>query len=691
MSNLTHQQSPEALTLLDEKILAMVLGQASLPETLQVLCEEIEKHYRDLLCSVLLLDSDAVTLRHGASPSLPKEYSQAIDGTQIGPCQGSCGTAAYRRQPVIVSDIATDKLWEKFRHLALPHGLRACWSTPINSREDKILGTFAIYYREPRTPDAQHLRLIAHATHLARIAIESDRDKADLRLAETRYRTLVERLPAITYIAEMGVSGRWHYVSPQIESILGFSPQEWLADPMNWTNHICAEDRETALAAERRFQETHEFMQVEYRMMARDGRVLWFRDEAITLQEIDPHRFLMQGLMYDITEHKRLEDQLRQAQKMEAMGQMAGGVAHDFNNLLMLIQAHNERLRVRLSPSDPGRKDSLQIDKIVARAAVLTRQLLAFSRKQVLQVRVLDLNEVVTEVAKILGRVIGTSITLKIDLSSSPCLIKADPGQMEQVIVNLAMNARDAMPDGGRLTIETRHIEINPADPRRWDGVSPGRYVVLVVVDTGVGMSREIQARMFEPFFTTKDPGKGTGLGLSTVYGVVKQTGGWTHVKSEPGQGTTFEICLPAATERDERSSLRDKGKEAELVPTGTETVLVVEDEDGIREVACEFLQSLGYKALDAVDGAEALRIAEGHEDLIHLLVTDIVMPKMGGRELESRLKQVRPQLKVLFMSGYPEHPSLSSDSAGQNAVLLEKPFSRETLGRMVRKVLDQE
>ncbi len=659
MANFAHQRSPEALTLLDEKILAMVLGQASLAEILTVLCEEIEKRYKGLLCSVLLLDSDGVTLRHGASPSLPTEYSRAIDGTAIGPYQGSCGTAAYRRQPVIVSDIATDKLWEKYRHLALPHGLRACWSTPINSREDKVLGTFAVYYREPRTPDVEHLKLIAHVTHLARIAIESDRDKAELRLAETRYRTLVERLPAITYIAEMGVSGRWYYVSPQIESILGFSPQEWLADPVSWVNRIHVEDRETALAAERRFQETHEFLQVEYRMIARDGRVLWFRDEAITLQETDPHRFLMQGLMYDITEHKRLEDQLRQAQKMEAMGQMAGGVAHDFNNLLMLIQAHNERLRVRLSRDDAGRRDSFQIDKIVARAAALTRQLLAFSRKQVLQVRVLDLNEVVTEVARILARVIGTSITLKVELSLSPSLVKADPGQIEQVILNLAMNARDAMPDGGRLTIETRDIEIGPADPRLREGISPGRYVVLVVVDTGVGMDSETQSRMFEPFFTTKEPGKGTGLGLSTVYGIVKQTGGWTHVKSEPGQGTAFEIYLPEAAEREERSGLGDKRKDPASVPTGSETVLVVEDEEGIREVACEFLQSLGYKALDAVDGAEALRIAEGHEDLIHLLVTDIVMPKMGGRELVHRLREVRPGTQGAVHVWLPRAPVL--------------------------------
>ena len=418
----------------------------------------------------LLLDADGKTLRHGAGPSLPREYSQLIDGMQIGPCAGSCGTAAYRRQPVIVSDIASDPLWADYRHLALPHGLRACWSTPIASQDGGILGTFAVYYREPRTPDGEHLQLIAHATHLAAVAMEWDRAQAELKSAESRYRTLVERLPAVTYIAELGPLGRWHYVSPQIESMLGFSPADWLSDSANWFNRIHAEDRESALAAEERFQKNRDLFQAEYRMFARDGRVLWFRDEAVMLPTAEDQPCLMQGVMYDITERKRLEDQLLHSQKMEAVGLLAGGVAHDFNNLLMLIQAHNERLRGGLAPDAPSQKESLGIEHAVTRAASLTGRLLAFSRKQVLQPKVMDLNEVLAEVAKMLDRLIEKNITLRVVPAAQLWPVKADPGQMEQLIMNLAVNARDAMPQGGQLVIETRNAEIGgmPSAASRW-------------------------------------------------------------------------------------------------------------------------------------------------------------------------------------------------------------------------------
>jgi PAS domain S-box-containing protein len=686
----TAKKLPEALAQLDGGVLAMVMAHAPLPEILETLCTSIEKHYGGLLCSVLLLDADGTTLRHGAAPSLPKEYTQAIDGLQIGPCVGSCGTAAYRRQQVIVSDIATDPLWAAFRSLALAHDLRACWSTPIASQDSRVLGTFAIYYREPRTPDEEHLQLIAHATHLAAIAMERDRAKAELSAAESRYRTLVERLPAITYIAELGPRGRWHYVSPQIESMLGFSAADWLADPALWIERVHAEDRESVLSVEERFQKNRDLFQAEYRMLARDGRVLWFRDEAVTLPSPEDQPFLMQGVMYDITEHKRLEDQLRHSQKMEAVGLLAGGVAHDFNNLLMLIQAHNERLRAGLAPGVPAQKESLGIEHAVTRAASLTSRLLAFSRKQVLQPKIMDLNEVLTEVAKMLDRLIGKSIALRVLPAPELWPVKADPGQVEQLILNLAVNARDAMPQGGHLLIETRNAHIGGSHPRLRDGLRAGRYVVLVVSDTGVGMDRETQAHMFEPFFTTKEPGKGTGLGLAIVYGVVKQIGGWTHVDTEPGQGTTFEIYLPRAEEAKAPPTVA-KILDLATVPKGNETILLVEDEAGIRELAGDFLQGQGYMVLTAMDGNEALRIAEGHEDLIHLLVTDIVMPNVGGNELAERLRQVRPQIKVLFISGYPDHPALVGGGIGAQTTVLQKPFSLDTLAQRVRSLLDQE
>jgi PAS domain S-box-containing protein len=696
----------ESLPLLNESLLGMIRTQAPLPKILDVLCTHIEQRYAGLHCSVLLLDADGTTLRHGAAPSLPSAYSSLVDGVKIGPCAGSCGTAAYRKQAVVVCDIATDPLWANCRQFALPHGLRACWSSPIVSQDGKVLGTFAVYYCEPRTPDAEHVQLVAHATHLAGIAIEHDRAKAELRAAEARYRTLVEHLPAITYIAELGAGGPWHYVSPQIETMLGFTPAEWLSDPMNWMNHIYPEDREIALAAENLFQETHDLFQAEYRMCARDGRVLWFRDEGVLLKQSESRGLLMQGVMYEITERKRLEDQLRHSQKLEAVGQLAGGVAHDFNNLLMLIQAHNEHLREHLAADDPARKDALQIENAVTRAASLTAQLLTFSRKNVLRPKILDLNLVLGDVGKMLHRLIGENIEVNIVPAASPVRVKADPGQMEQVILNLAVNARDAMPAGGRLTITASEVELDENDSRNHEGAPAGKYVMLSVSDTGSGMDTETQAHIFEPFFTTKAPGKGTGLGLATVYGVVKQSDGWIWVDSKPGRGTTFQIYLPrvqefvaneaSIEEIAPRESQALKESTSRIVPAletsakGTETVLVVEDQDGIRDIVRESLRRNGYKVLIANDGEEALQMAAAYPDPIHLLITDLVMPNIGGRELAQRLTPQRPTMKVLFMSGYSEQSALEIEATSQSATVLQKPFSLDALARNVRRVLDE-
>jgi PAS domain S-box-containing protein len=678
---------PDALYLLDDRILAMIIAQESLPRTLEAVCNEIERQYPDLICSIVLLDPDGVTLRTAAAPSLPAAYSRAVDGLKAGPSTGSCGTAIFRRAPVIVSDIANDPLWASVRHLALPHGLRACWSTPIASRDGTILGTFAVYYREPQDPDPPHIQLVERATRLAAIAIERNRDKTELRAAEDRFRTLVERLPAITYVAELGASGRWHYVSPQIRSILGYSPEEWLSDPWNWINRIYHEDREIAFAAERQFQETKQVFHAEYRMVARDGRLLWFRDEGVMLPG-DKSGMLMQGVLYDITDQKRLEDQLRHSQKMEAVGQLAGGVAHDFNNLLMLIHAHNERLRSRFLPEDPAHTDTLEIEQAVTQAAAVTRQLLAFSRRQLLQLRVLDLNNVLLEMSRMLERLIVDKVTLEVLPASSPQFVKADPGQLGQVILNLAVNARDVMPDGGRLTIQITNVKLEVAVPARDGTIPPGNYVVLSVRDTGSGMSGEVLDRIFEPFFTTKKPGQGTGLGLAIVYGVIKQTGGWICVRSEPGQGTTFEIYFPEA-EQNARAHVQKKPLGIPSAGQGSETILLVEDQEGIRELVHEVLKRRGYSVLCAADGHEALRLADEYKDPIELLVTDIIMPNLGGQELADRLAQSRPGLKVVFMSGNPDQAFLNG-SLGAGAAVLQKPFPLETLLHKVRSVLDQ-
>jgi len=690
MSTRAQTRRDEAGLSLAETILGLVSARAPLPRVLDGLCRSIEHQNPDLLCSVLLLDADGITLRHCAAPSLPHKYNEAIDGVKIGPSVGSCGTAAYLKRQVIVSDIASDPLWANYKELALPHNLRACWSTPIMSSEGIVLGTFAIYYREPRNPESHHLDLIQSATHLAVLAIEHDRARFELSAAEARYQSLVERLPAITYIAELGTNGPWHYVSPQIESILGFKPGEWLSNPNNWIEHVHPEDRPIAMAAEEEFLRNRKLFFAEYRMFARDGRMLWFRDEAVLLESNPDQQAMMQGVLYDITEHKNLEDQLRHSQKMEAVGQLAGGIAHDFNNLLMLIQAHNSRLRERLPTADAqARQDSQQIEQAVIRAAALTRQLLAFSRKQVLRSLVLDLNGVVSEAAKMLERLIEKGVEMELRLDPSLHRMKADPVQIEQVIFNLAVNARDAMPNGGKLTITTRNVAVRSNRPRDRRGMPSGEYVVLTISDTGIGMDAATQAHIFEPFFTTKAPGKGTGLGLATVYGVVQQSGGWIWVTSELGRGATFEIYFPSSSDDTEQKPQPEKISSAAPSTTNHETILLVEDQDGIRDMAAEFLRRFGYHVIGAEDGRQALEIAAQHAGPIDLLITDMSMPNLGGREVAAALVESRPGIPVLFMSGHPDHAVPDGNGLAGRAQILQKPFALDDMAQKVRALLD--
>jgi PAS domain S-box-containing protein len=680
-----------ALARLYKSVLEKISSEASLPEVLECLCRSMEQQFPGMLCSVLLLDSDGVTLRHGAAPSLPAEYCRAIDGCVIGPGVGSCGTAAHSGKPAVVTDIASDILWKDYRHLALPHGLKACWSTPIFSRANKVLGTFAVYYREAREPDPQHWQMVECATHLAGIAIERERSDAELRSAETRYRTLVERLPAITYIAEVGVLGPWHYVSPQIQSILGFSPAEWKQDAANWINHIHPEDREHVLAFDAQFIANGGKMRTEYRMLSRAGKVLWFRDEAVTLDDAPGAAPVMQGVLYDITEHKHLEDQLRQSQKMEAIGKLAGGVAHDFNNLLMIIQGHDERLLRHLNPDDLLYPDAYGIKEAVGRAASLTRQLLAFSRKQVLQPDVLNMNAVAGEVGKMLEPVIGENIELCLELTPDLWRVIADERQMEQAILNLTLNARDAMPHGGKLTIATGNREVNENQIDESQCASsgpakPGKYVALTVTDTGVGMDAETQSHIFEPFFSTKELGKGTGLGLASVYGVVQQSGGWVWFRSQLGHGSSFSIYLPEAG--GEPASISAQTAPAQATKC-TETILVVEDEDEIRDMVREYLERRGYTVVAANNGSDALQVAQRYKGSIHLLLTDVVMPQVGGHELAQQIKGMRPRIKILLTSGYPEHAALTDKAADPAAIILQKPYPLNVLAGRIRQMLD--
>jgi PAS domain S-box-containing protein len=397
----------------------------------------------------------------------------------------------------------------------------------------------------------------------------------------------------------------------------------------------------------------------------------------------------------DLTERKRAEEtlrqteeQLRQAQKMEAIGQLAGGVAHDFNNLLTVIHGYSELILTSLDESSHLRQDVREIMHASERASSLTHQLLAFSRKQVLQPKVLDLNAHVSDMDKMLRRMIGENIELVTLLAKDLGRIKADPGQIEQVILNLAVNARDAMPNGGKLTIETANAELDEGYARTHITVIPGRYVMLSVSDTGVGMPPEVRERIFEPFFTTKENGKGTGLGLSTVYGIIKQSGGNIWVYSEPGLGTTFKIYLPRIEE--DTQSLKPSAVSTKSLQ-GSETILLVEDEEIVRKLACTILQKNGYKVLEAPNGEEALRIVQGQNgNPIHLLVTDVVMPGMSGRQLADQLARLRPEMKILYISGYTDNAIVHHGVLDAGMSYIQKPFTMEGLARKVREVLDK-
>jgi signal transduction histidine kinase/CheY-like chemotaxis protein len=408
---------------------------------------------------------------------------------------------------------------------------------------------------------------------------------------------------------------------------------------------------------------------------------------SLSYVEIDEGVFAI-AFVSDISQRKHLEEQLLHAQKMEAVGRLAGGVAHDFNNMLTVISGYNRMILDELSTMDPLRGYAEEILKAADRAGALTNQLLAFSRRQIMQPRVINVNAVMIQTQKMLQRLIGEDIELVLNLGTNVGNIKADPGHVEQAIVNLAVNARDAMPLGGRLTIETADVVLDETYARTHLGVKPGAFTMIAVSDTGHGMDAETRRHIFEPFFTTKEKGKGTGLGLATVYGMVKQTNGDIWVYSEPGQGTTFKLYFPQVSEPLSDGS---SGDAALARRSGGETILVVEDEKAVRDLTVRILQQLGYTILTASSGAEALAISQSHAGPIDLLLTDVVMPNMSGRQLADKLQASRPDTKVLFLSGYTENTVVHHGVLDAGVEFLPKPFSRENLSRKLREVMAKE
>jgi two-component system, cell cycle sensor histidine kinase and response regulator CckA len=505
---------------------------------------------------------------------------------------------------------------------------------------------------------------------------------------EKMFRLITENAEDLITVVDR--DGKRHYDSPGYNK-LGYSSEELQSGPV--PPQIHPDDREALIAARTETFETGVGPRVEYRFRRKDGE---WRILESTRSPVRSHRGEIENVVIvsrDITDRKhaeellrRRDEQLRQSQKMEAVGRLSGGIAHDFNNLLGVIIGYSESIEYRLAPNDPLRKSAEEIRKAGERAASLTLQLLAFSRQQVLQPQILDLNALVTDMGKMLKRLIGMHIELTSTLATELGQVKAEQSQIEQVIVNLVVNARDAMPEGGKLLIETSNLDVNENFASSFPFLQPGPYVLLTVKDTGIGMDADTRRHIFEPFFTTKGPGKGTGLGLATVYGVVKQSGGGVIVDSEPCKGTTFKIFLPQTQESALASAPDETATKGSM---GTGTILLVEDEEALLNLTAERLTECGYTVLPARDGMHALELERSFSGPIDLLLTDVMMPRMGGLSLARSLSKLRPGIRVAFMTGHAERESSFREMLRSGAESIQKPFSHEQLIRLVQQALE--
>jgi two-component system, cell cycle sensor histidine kinase and response regulator CckA len=654
---------------------ALAVSRAPLRATLELCATAMVQHLAAAFARVWTLNSEGDVLELQASAGMYTHIDGAHGRVPVGSFK--IGKIAQERVPHITNDVQTDPRVSD-KEWAQHEGMVAFAGYPL-LLENRLLGVMAMFSRTELAEDT--LDALASVADLMSQGIERKRAEEDLRQSEERYRDLVENAHDIIYSHDL--EGNYTSMNKAGESITGYPTEQVLT--MNLSQLMSPEHLRKAQEMLERKLDGEKVTAYEVELIAKDGRRVAV--EANTkLVLLDGVPVGVQGIARDVTERKHLEDQLRQSQKLEGIGQLAGGIAHDFNNLLTAINGYSSLALQRIEGNPSVRIYLEEIKKAGDRAANLTRQLLAFGRKQILQPLPLSLNDIVTDVNKMLQRLIGEDIQLSAKLTTDLKRVKADPGQIEQVLVNLIVNARDAMPQGGKLTIETANVELDREYASTHVGVLAGAYVVLAVSDTGTGMDERVRKQIFEPFFTTKEKGKGTGLGLSTVYGIVKQSGGNIWVYSEPNHGTTFKVYLPALDSAPQSSEVRVLES---VIPRGSETVLLVEDEEVVRGLARQILEDAGYRVLVAQQGEEAIRLCIEDAKEIHLLLTDVVMPGAGGKEVADRLGALRPGIKVLFMSGYTDEAIVHHGVLDSNVKFIQKPFSPAALARKVREVLD--
>ncbi|MBL8724392.1 MAG: MASE1 domain-containing protein [Planctomycetes bacterium] len=628
--------------------------------------------------SLLLRQGDR--LYPACAPNLPAELVAATHGFPIGPNRGSCGTAAHENRTTIAVDLRSDPRWHGFRHLALDHGLQSCWSVPVRTANGDVCGTLAIYHRVPRAPTGIELATVERAATLAGIAIERERRE---ELLAAIHRNVGEGL----YRSQPGRG--LVYANAALARLFGYESPELLLQAATTAATAAAADAPLSLHQSdlARFAVAMPQMgPTELRLHRADGTEFWGLLSCSTVRSSDGSTSACDGALADVTHQKQLAEQLRQAQKMEAVGKLAGGIAHDFNNLLTAIAGYAEAVRERIPASAEVRADLDEIVHATDRAASLTRQLLAFGRRQVLQPKVLDLSAVVASLANLLRRLIGETIELRVEATTAGLFVRADQHQIEQVLLNLALNARDAMPNGGALTIGLADAVVPAAREPHGNGLRPGQYAVITVRDDGVGMTEDVRARAFDPFFTTKSTGQGTGLGLATVYGIVQQSGGAVWLDSAPGRGTTVVIHLPRVMEAPEPEPAPQPSA-GRLRPM---RILVAEDELLVRELVQRILTRAGHEVVAVDCGAAALAVVQDLRQQFDVLLTDAVMPGIGGHELTNRIHVLRPNLPVVLMSGYA-HDGHHLRAAGEPARFLQKPFHANQLLEAVERAAPSE
>ena len=611
---------------------------------------------------------------------------EAWRGRSMRVGEGVVGRAAAEERSVWTPDVLADPKitmpdWTAERVRA--DGFRSVLAMPLKAGE-RVIGVLGLGDAPGRTYTEDELALLAAFVGQGAVALENAALYLEIRDARDFLQSITDHSPDA--IITTDGRGRVTYFSRGAAAMFGCRSEEMIGETVA---NLYPGGLEEARIVRRRLAEEGPLRNYETGFLGKDGRRIEVSASIAMLRDPAGAEVGTLGVLKDIGERRHLEEQLRQSQKMDAIGRLAGGIAHDFNNLLTVIAGRAQLIISRLRPEEPIHRDATLVRTTADRAAALTQQLLAFSRKQVLQPQVLDLNAVVTGMEPMLGRLIGEDIDLAVIPAADLGRVKADPGQIEQVIVNLVVNARDAMPEGGRLTVETADVELDPAYASRHFSVPAGPYVMLAVTDTGLGMDEQTRSRVFEPFFTTKDPGKGTGLGLATVYGIVKQSGGDIQLYSECGRGTSFKIYLPHVAEA--ATAPGQTRATTGAVPRGDETVLLVEDQPEVRDLAREILEASGYRVLEACDAQEAVLMAERHPGPIHLLLTDVIMPRQSGRALAERLRPLRPELQVLYMSGYTNEAIVRHGVLEPDTVFIQKPFTPAALGSKVRETLDRQ